>query len=145
MTDSSEVHHPNQQQLLLAVILRYHQPIVSIVIRFRFCRAHIHSSPDPKMSCADDLTVDDLNSGSTTHVLERVSAGEGSNSNLWGQVDREKWVSLRWLFHHLLHHHYHHHPPSYPPSIRHQACRSSRSDADYAITVAVSRVSTYWT
>jgi hypothetical protein len=42
------------------------------------------------MSCADDLTVDDLNDTSAAHVLERVSAGEGSNSNLWTWIDRDK-------------------------------------------------------
>lgn len=42
------------------------------------------------MSCADDLTIDDLNANVTTEVLERVSAGEGSNSNLWGSIDRDK-------------------------------------------------------
>lgn len=44
------------------------------------------------MSCADDLTVDDLTTSVSTSVLERVSAGEGSNSNLWGQIDRDKYV-----------------------------------------------------
>lgn len=44
------------------------------------------------MSCADDLTVDDLNNNVTTEVLERVSAGEGSNANLWGWIDRDKYV-----------------------------------------------------
>lgn len=42
------------------------------------------------MSCADDLTVDDLNGEVTADVLERVSAGEASNSNLWGWIDRDK-------------------------------------------------------
>lgn len=46
------------------------------------------------MSCADDLTVDDLNTSVTTEVLERVSAGEGSNTNLWGWIDRDKWVAF---------------------------------------------------
>lgn len=49
------------------------------------------------MSCADDLTVDDLNTSVTTEVLERVSAGEGSNANLWGWIDRDKWVTLHYL------------------------------------------------
>lgn len=43
------------------------------------------------MSCADDLTLDDLTS-SSTQVLERVSAGEGAHRNLWGQIDRDKSV-----------------------------------------------------
>lgn len=42
------------------------------------------------MSCADDLTLDDLNESSSTAILERVTAGEGSNQNLWGQIDRDK-------------------------------------------------------
>lgn len=42
------------------------------------------------MSCADDLTVDDLNNNVATEVLERVSAGEGSNTNLWTYIDRDK-------------------------------------------------------
>ncbi|KAI9635043.1 galactose-binding domain-like protein [Dioszegia hungarica] len=41
------------------------------------------------MSCADDLTVEDLNNNVSTQVLERVSAGEGSNSNLWSWIDRD--------------------------------------------------------
>lgn len=45
------------------------------------------------MTCADDLTVDDLNGAVSTSVLERVSAGAGSNSNLWPQIDRDKWAS----------------------------------------------------
>ena len=44
------------------------------------------------MSCADDLTIDDLENGATPEVLERVSAGEGSNQNLWGHIDRDKCV-----------------------------------------------------
>jgi hypothetical protein len=43
-----------------------------------------------EMSCADDLTVEDLNNNVSTQVLERVSAGEGSNSNLWSWIDRDK-------------------------------------------------------
>ncbi|RSH85794.1 uncharacterized protein EHS24_003974 [Apiotrichum porosum] len=46
------------------------------------------------MSCADDLTVDDLNNNVTTEVLERVSAGEGSNANLWGWIDRDNVVGV---------------------------------------------------
>lgn len=45
------------------------------------------------MSCADDLTLDDLNANVTSEVLERVSAGEGSNSNLWGSIDRDKYAA----------------------------------------------------
>jgi hypothetical protein len=41
------------------------------------------------MSCADDLTLDDL-SVSSTSILERVSAGEGAHKNLWQQIDRDK-------------------------------------------------------
>jgi hypothetical protein len=41
------------------------------------------------MSCADDLTLDDLTEASGS-VLERVSAGEGAHTNLWGQIDRDK-------------------------------------------------------
>lgn len=44
----------------------------------------------PSMSCADDLTVDDLNNNVTTEVLERVTAGEGSNANLWAFIDKDK-------------------------------------------------------
>ena len=44
------------------------------------------------MSCADDLTAEDLNESVSTAVLERVSAGEGSNINLWGQIDRDKYA-----------------------------------------------------
>ena len=43
-----------------------------------------------KMSCADDLTVEDLNENVTTEVLERVTAGEGSNANLWNWIDKDK-------------------------------------------------------
>jgi len=43
------------------------------------------------MSCADDLTLDDLNE-SSTQVLERVSAGGGAHTNLWAQIDRDKCV-----------------------------------------------------
>lgn len=43
-----------------------------------------------EMSCSDDLTTDDLNENVSAHVLERVTAGEGSNTNLWGQIDRDK-------------------------------------------------------
>ncbi len=46
------------------------------------------------MSCADDLTVDDLSTAVTTQVLERVTAGEGSNTNLWAQIDRDKSVHV---------------------------------------------------
>ncbi|GMK60000.1 hypothetical protein CspeluHIS016_0902170 [Cutaneotrichosporon spelunceum] len=46
------------------------------------------------MSCADDLTIDDLHSAVTTEVLERVSAGEGSNANLWGWIDRDNVVGV---------------------------------------------------
>jgi hypothetical protein len=46
------------------------------------------------MSCADDLTADDLSTSVATAVLERVSAGEGSNTNLWAQIDRDKSVFL---------------------------------------------------
>ena len=42
------------------------------------------------MSCEDDLTVDELTSSVSTSVLERVTAGEGSNTNLWAQIDRDK-------------------------------------------------------
>jgi hypothetical protein len=42
------------------------------------------------MSCSDDLTADDLTNSVATQVLERVSAGEGSNANLWGHIDRDK-------------------------------------------------------
>jgi hypothetical protein len=42
------------------------------------------------MSCADDLTVDDLNNSVSTSVLERVSAGAGANANLWPQIDRDR-------------------------------------------------------
>jgi len=45
------------------------------------------------MSCADDLTVDDLNNSVATSVLERVSAGAGANANLWPQIDRDRYVS----------------------------------------------------
>ncbi|ORX34198.1 galactose-binding domain-like protein [Kockovaella imperatae] len=41
------------------------------------------------MSCADDLTVDDLNDSSATAVLERVTAGQGSNTSLWAFIDRD--------------------------------------------------------
>ncbi|WRT65837.1 uncharacterized protein IL334_002788 [Kwoniella shivajii] len=46
------------------------------------------------MSCADDLTADDLNENVTTEVLERVTAGEGSNMNLWGQIDKDNVTGL---------------------------------------------------
>lgn len=46
------------------------------------------------MSCADDLTVDDLTTSVTTDVLERVSAGEGANANLWAFIDRDNVVGL---------------------------------------------------
>lgn len=46
------------------------------------------------MSCADDLTADELTSNVDAAVLERVSAGEGSNQNLWGQIDRDGSVIL---------------------------------------------------
>lgn len=44
------------------------------------------------MTCADDLTIDDLNGNVSTSVLERVTAGAGSNTNLWPQIDRDKWA-----------------------------------------------------
>lgn len=47
------------------------------------------------MSCADDLTADDLNESVSTSVLERVTAGAGSNANLWSQIDRDKCVRSR--------------------------------------------------
>jgi hypothetical protein len=40
------------------------------------------------MSCADDLTLDDITE--SPQVLERVSAGGGAHTNLWGQIDRDK-------------------------------------------------------
>lgn len=43
------------------------------------------------MSCADDLTLDDITE--SPQVLERVSAGGGAHTNLWGQIDRDKYVS----------------------------------------------------
>ncbi|KAL7423746.1 hypothetical protein Q5752_001328 [Cryptotrichosporon argae] len=46
------------------------------------------------MSCADDLTIDDLTTAVSTSVLERVSAGEGSNANLWHMVDRNNVEGL---------------------------------------------------
>ncbi|KAK8865747.1 hypothetical protein IAR55_000894 [Kwoniella newhampshirensis] len=46
------------------------------------------------MSCADDLTTDDLNGAVTDQVLERVTAGEGSNTNLWGQIDKDNVTGL---------------------------------------------------
>ncbi|OCF45278.1 hypothetical protein I317_00800 [Kwoniella heveanensis CBS 569] len=46
------------------------------------------------MSCADDLTADDLNNNVSTQVLERVTAGEGSNTNLWGQIDKDNVTGL---------------------------------------------------
>ncbi|KAL1406170.1 hypothetical protein Q8F55_007857 [Vanrija albida] len=49
------------------------------------------------MSCADDLTVDDLTTAVTTDVLERVSAGEGANANLWAFIDRDNVVGLNLL------------------------------------------------
>ncbi|WVN85595.1 uncharacterized protein L203_100744 [Cryptococcus depauperatus CBS 7841] len=42
------------------------------------------------MSCADDLTTEDLTGNVTAEVLERASAGEGSTTNLWGHIDRDK-------------------------------------------------------
>ena len=42
------------------------------------------------MSCADDLTLDDITE--SPQVLERVSAGGGAHTNLWGQIDRDKYV-----------------------------------------------------
>ncbi|RSH92635.1 hypothetical protein EHS25_008080 [Saitozyma podzolica] len=49
------------------------------------------------MSCSDDLTADDLTNSVATQVLERVSAGEGSNANLWGHIDRDNVVGLNLL------------------------------------------------
>jgi len=46
------------------------------------------------MNCAEDLTADDLNGDVSSAVLERVSAGEGSNVNLWGQIDRDNVTGL---------------------------------------------------
>ncbi|OCF56567.1 hypothetical protein L486_05417 [Kwoniella mangroviensis CBS 10435] len=46
------------------------------------------------MSCADDLTADDLTNNVTTEVLERVTGGEGSNTNLWGQIDKDNVTGL---------------------------------------------------
>lgn len=40
-----------------------------------------------KMSCTDDLTAEDLTTNVTTEVLERVTAGEGSNTNLWPNIN----------------------------------------------------------
>ena len=45
------------------------------------------------MSCADDLTTDEFSTAVSTEVLERHTAGEGSNTNLWAQIDRDKSVS----------------------------------------------------
>ena len=42
------------------------------------------------MSCADDLTLDDITE--SPQVLEQVSAGGGAHTNLWGQIDRDKYV-----------------------------------------------------
>ena len=39
------------------------------------------------MSCADDLTAEDLTTNVTTEVLERITAGEGSNTNLWPNIN----------------------------------------------------------
>ncbi|KAK4686377.1 hypothetical protein P7C73_g3744, partial [Tremellales sp. Uapishka_1] len=49
------------------------------------------------MSCSDDLTVDDLTTSVATEVLERVSAGEGSNTNLWGHIDRDNVTGVNLL------------------------------------------------
>ncbi|WVQ85578.1 hypothetical protein IAT38_007744 [Cryptococcus sp. DSM 104549] len=46
------------------------------------------------MSCADDLTTDDLHGNVTSEVLERVSGGEGSTTNLWGHIDRDNVTGL---------------------------------------------------
>ena len=44
------------------------------------------------MSCADDLTLDDITE--SPQVLERISAGGGAHTNLWGQIDRDKQVLI---------------------------------------------------
>ncbi|ORY28640.1 galactose-binding domain-like protein [Naematelia encephala] len=50
------------------------------------------------MDCGDELTFDDLNeAGVAPAVLERISAGEGSNANLWGQIDRDNVVGVNLL------------------------------------------------
>nr|ODO02583.1 hypothetical protein L204_01320 [Cryptococcus depauperatus CBS 7855] len=46
------------------------------------------------MSCADDLTTEDLTGNVTAEVLERASAGEGSTTNLWGHIDRDNVTGL---------------------------------------------------
>ncbi|ALO60498.1 hypothetical protein CNBC1430 [Cryptococcus deneoformans B-3501A] len=46
------------------------------------------------MSCADDLTTDDLTGSVTTEVLERASAGEGATTNLWSHIDRDNVTGL---------------------------------------------------
>ncbi|ODO11923.1 hypothetical protein I350_00707 [Cryptococcus amylolentus CBS 6273] len=46
------------------------------------------------MSCADDLTTEDLNGNVTAEVLERTSAGEGSTTNLWSHIDRDNVTGL---------------------------------------------------
>ncbi|KAJ9110444.1 hypothetical protein QFC19_001570 [Naganishia cerealis] len=46
------------------------------------------------MSCQDDLTAVDLHSGVALQVLERVSAGEGRDENLYAYIDHNNVTGL---------------------------------------------------